>query len=385
MEQINFIPNQELNCNNKEDCINDLKLSYNKPGHPIAFSGLQNIYKHYKGILNINDIKNVLSEIENYTLHKEFHKGQRNPSYSHFKRYRFEMDLVDVQRLSEHNDGVKYLLTCIDTFTRYAFVRLLNNKTGPVVLRAFQSILEEAKSPPLILVVDRGTEFYNVDFRTYCENNKIRFYSPDSSIHGAFIERFNRTLQGIVYKYMTENETNRYIDRTDKDGNVIKLMPLFVQTYNNRIHRMTGVSPYQAENDPNAEIEIQKKQSQYHSKIKEKQPKYKIGDMVRISKIPGKFSRGYQERASQEIFKIHSINLNMKIPMYVLSNYRGDEIIKGTFYEFELVLVTGDVFRIERVLRRRKVRGREQIFVKWKGFDDSYNSWVTLENVVQTF
>jgi len=75
----------------------------------------------------------------------------------------------------------------------------------------------------------------------------------------------------------------------------------------------------------------------------------------------------------------------MNIPMYMLSNFRGDEILKGSFYEFELVKVTGDVFRVEKVLKRRKIRGREQMFVKWKGFDDSYNSWITVENVVQRF
>jgi hypothetical protein len=382
MEEYRFIPNQDRQCENKEECLNDLKISYNTVGHPIAFSGLQNIYKHYQGIL---DIKNTLSEVENYTLHKEFHKGQRNPSYSHFKRYRFEMDLVDVQSLSQYNDGVNYLLTCIDTFTRFAFVRLLTNKTGPVVLRAFKSVLKEAQTPPLILVVDRGTEFYNEGFRNFCENQQIRFYSPDSSIHGAYIERFNRTLQGIIYKYMTEFETQRYIDKTNDDGTKTKLMPLFVKTYNNRIHRMIGMSPQEAETNPLAEIDIQKKQSIYHSKIKSRQPSFQIGDRVRISKIRGKFSRGYHERASQEIFKIHSIKKNMIIPMYVLSNYRGTEILKGSFYEFELVKVTGDVFRVEKVLRRRKIRGREQMFVKWKGFDDSFNSWITVENVIQRF
>ena len=74
-------------CQDKDTCIDDLKRSYINPGHPIAFSGINAIYNYYKPHLNVNDIKTVLSEIENYTLHKEFHKTPRNPSYSHFKRY----------------------------------------------------------------------------------------------------------------------------------------------------------------------------------------------------------------------------------------------------------------------------------------------------------
>jgi len=105
-------------CTDKASCIEDLKANYTKVGHPIAFGGIQLIYNYYRPHLKVSDIENVLSEIESYTLHREFHSPQRNPSYSHFKRYQFQADLVDVRSLSEFNDGVNYILTCIDTFTR---------------------------------------------------------------------------------------------------------------------------------------------------------------------------------------------------------------------------------------------------------------------------
>lgn len=372
----------------KDACKEDLKNNYVKVGHPIAFSGIQNIYDYYNQQLSKEEIRSVLSGIENYTLHKDFHEGQRNPSYSHFKRYQFQMDLVDIQNLSKYNDGVNYLLTCIDTFTRYAFVRLLQSKHGKVVLNAFKSILEEAVEKPLILIVDRGTEFYNQEFRAFCEANGIKFFSPDSSIHGAYIERFNRSLQTIIYKYMTENETFRFIDRSEKTINEITrkdLMPYFMETYNFRKHRMTGVSPFQAENQPELHPGMRNKLAKYHETIKKKKIVFHIGDTVRVSKIKGKFSRGYNEQASQEIFKIQDIKTSNRIPMYVLSNYRGDEIIKGNFYAFELVKVTGDIFRVETVLRRRTIRGQNQLFVKWKGFDNSYNSWINETDIQQRF
>ena len=71
--------------------------------------------------------------------------------------------------------------------------------------------------------------------------------------------------------------------------------------------------------------------------------------------------------------------------MYVLETYNGDETIAGSFYDFELVRVTGDVFRIEKVLKKRKRRGKEEMFVKWKGFNDNYNSWIASTDVVQDF
>lgn len=371
-------------CNDKPSCIEDLKENYTKVGHPIAFSGIQLIYNYYKPYLSHADIENALSEIESYTLHREFHSPQRNPSYSHFKRYQFQADLVDVRSLSEYNDGVNYILTVIDTFTRYGYARLLRGKQGKGVMEAFQDILNEAQTPPLMLILDRGTEFYNQHFENLCRDNNIKMFSPDSFIHGAYIERFNRSLQQIIYKFMTQAETHRYIDFTEKDGSKVALMPLFLHSYNNRIHRMIGTTPYKAENDPSTHEQIRIKMSAYYAKIKHVKPKFKVGDFVRIAKITGKFGRGYDEQSVQEVFKIHSIDKKFPKPMYVISNYRGDEIIKGKFYQNELVRFNG-TFRIEKVLKRRVRNGKNQIYVKWKGYDSSYNEWIDEDNVTQTF
>lgn len=144
------------NLQTADECENDLKLNYNTPGHPIAFSGINTIYYYYNKLLSLEKIKEILSSIESYTLHKEYRSAQRNPTYSHFKRYMFQMDLVDMQNLAPWNDGVKYLLTVIDTFTRYAFVRPLTDKTGLNVLHEFKSIIGEAAIKPLNISMDRG-------------------------------------------------------------------------------------------------------------------------------------------------------------------------------------------------------------------------------------
>lgn len=361
--------------NNQIDYENDLRENYNKPGHPIAFSGVQNIFEYYRGKLSQNKIKEILSSIENYTLHKEFHKGKRNPSYSHFKRYQWQMDLVDIQALSPYNDGIRYIFTAIDTFTRFAFARLLKDKTGPTVLNEFKSILSEAQSKPHTLLIDGGAEFRNKLFEKFCLEQGIKLYSPDTSTHGAYIERFNRTLQSIIYKYMTENETNRFIDKFQD----------FISTYNNRKHRMIGFTPKQAEENDNIHIDIQLKQSKYHNSIQPKKVNFNVGDQVRISKIKGKFARGYNEQTNQEIFKIYRISTKKPIPLYFLESYNGAEKIKGGFYGFEITKVSGDVFRVEKVLKRRQINGQTEVFVKWKGFNDTYNSWIKETDIVRNF
>jgi hypothetical protein len=71
--------------------------------------------------------------------------------------------------------------------------------------------------------------------------------------------------------------------------------------------------------------------------------------------------------------------------MYKLETYDGKEILNGDFYDFELTKVTGDTFRIEKVLKTEKRKGKTWHYVKWKGFNDSYNDWIPSENIVKKF
>lgn len=363
----------------------DLKNNYTNPGHPIAFSGITNVYKYYKGKLSVEKIKDILSTIENYSLHREYKRGQRNPSYSHFKRYQFQMDLVDIQELSTYNDGVRYIMTVIDTFTRYGFARLLLDKKASTVLSAFKSVLKEAKTHPKILVVDRGTEFNNREFTKFCEENNIKIYTPDSSVHAAYIERFNRTLQNLIYRFMTENETYRFISKNTKDGNDEKTFSKILQTYNSRKHRMIGMTPLSAESDKSKHIDIRLRMSKYYSKIKPKKQEFQIGDTVRIAIQKGKFSRGYKEQSNLEIFKIYDIKKRSEIPMYFIETFDQSEKIKGGFYGFELTKVDFESFRIEKILKTRIIDGKKQHFVRWKGFNSNYDSWIDAENITQEF
>lgn len=376
--QPQFIEIPDINYNDEDRSINDDQIirDYTTPGHPIAYSGINNVYNYYNRQVPLIKIKKLLSGNEGYTLHKELHKQQRNITYKHFKRYQFQMDLVEVQHLSTKNDGIRYLLNCIDIFTRYAFVRPLKDKSAKNVLDSFKSILEEAEIPPYMVVMDKGTEFTNKLFKDFCNKSNIKLVNPQASVHAAFIERFNRTLQLLMYKYMTDNETERYID----------VLPDLVRTYNNRIHRMIKTTPQKAENNNNNEhLKLENIQKEQSSKIKRKKPNLEVGSYVRIAKQKGKFSRSYDEQTMQEVFKIKSINLSKPIPMYYLTDYDGKEDIKGGFYEFEITPVETKIFRIEKVLKKRKYKGKNQLFVKWKGFGSNYNSWIDSSDINKTF
>ena len=75
-----------------------------------------------------------------YTLYKPLrHRFRRRQTFTNGIRDLWQTDLVDMQSLSNHNDGLKFLLTCIDTFSKYAWIRPLKNKYGQSVTEALKS------------------------------------------------------------------------------------------------------------------------------------------------------------------------------------------------------------------------------------------------------
>jgi hypothetical protein len=359
---------------NKDECINHFNLNYTNPSHPIAFSGVNNIYKYYEGVLKVKEIENLLASVESYTLRREYKNLRRNPSFSHFKRYQFQADLIDIQKFARWNDGVKYIFAVIDTFTRKAWVRPCKDKTANSILNAFKEILQEAKKPPLTLVTDRGSELRNKNFMLFCKNMKIKFFHNFTSVHAAYVERFNRTFQNLIYKYMSQFKTRRYIDNLQN----------FVSSYNNREHRMIAMSPEEAEDEKNHE-KVALKMLSYHNTIKYEKPKYKINQLVRIALQKGVFHRGYNEQSNFEVFNIYDIKQTLPKPLYLLETYDKKEKLVGGFYAHELTPVNSNIFKVEKVIKQRKVRGQLQYFVKWKGYDSTHNSWIDANDITEVY
>ena len=94
--------------------------------------------------------------------------------------------------------------------------------------------------------------------------------------------------------------------------------------------------------------------------VNDKDPKFKVGDHVRTSKY----------KRSEEVFLIKKVK-NTVLWTYVINDLNGEEVI-GTFYEKELQKTNQQKFRIEKVIKRRG----DKLYVKWKGYDSSFNSWI---------
>ena len=263
-----------------------------------------------------------------------------------------------MQVLSKYNKGIRFLLCVIDIFSKYAWVVPLKDKKGVSIVTAFQSILKQSNRKPNKIWVDKGSEFYSASFKKWLRDNDIVMYSTNNEGKSVVAERFIRTLKSKIYKRMTSISKNVYIDKLDD----------IVDEYNNTYHSIIKMKPIDVKG--NTYINTDKE-------INNKDPKFKIGDRGRISKYKNIFAKGYTPKWSEEIFVIKKVK-NTVPWTYVVNDLNGDEIT-GTFYEKELQKTSQEEFRIEKVIKRKC----DKMYVKWKGYDNSFNSWIDQASLVQ--
>ena len=103
--------------------------------------------------------------------------------------------------------------------------------------------------------------------------------------------------------------------------------------------------------------------------------KFHVGDKVRITRKKGTFEKGFTPNWTEEVVAISCAKATNP-PTYTFKDTLG-EPVQGTFYEQELQLSVQEIFRIERVLRKKK----NQVYAKWKGYSDAFNSWIPLTDL----
>ena len=119
-------------------------------------------------------------------------------------------DLVEMQPFSRYNKGYRYLLTVIDIFSKYGWMRPLKDKKGESVADAFKDIMKASKRKPNKVWVDKGKEFFNKSVK-----DLLNIYSTENEEKSSVVERWNRTMKERMFKYFTANSTNVYIDVLD--------------------------------------------------------------------------------------------------------------------------------------------------------------------------
>ena len=227
-----------------------------------------------------------------------------------------QLDLVDMSNFSHKNQGYRWILTGIEILSRYAFAVPVERKDTAHMTEAVWNLLEDFKIGfgkfPNVVQFDDGKEFYNVGVKRLLEGKGIKYFSTKSDKKAAVVERFNRTLKTMMWKYFSKNKTQNWLKVLDK----------LTDNYNNMKHRSIGMKPIEVNEDN--EFEVWKKR--FGGAKEFKKPEFKTGDSVRIHKYKSIFTKGYEPNFTSEVFRITG----------VLKGDLEDSPIIGKFYEQEL-------------------------------------------------
>ena len=337
--------------------INELPYNHQQYGTFLVKNIIRSKRKLGLGVENHNKI---LSE----ELHKSKRKNypRRRIIVNHIDEI-FAADLVEMQKFAKLNKGYRYLLTCIDIFSKYSWVIPLKDKRGITIKNALQKIFKQRK--PKFLWTDRGTEFYNKQVQDLLNENNIKLYSTNNSeIKSAVIERFNRTFKNMMYKKFTKNNNTIFYNILDE----------LVNNYNNKYHSTIKMTPIEG----SKKVNENKIKNIYNFEKTKKPGKFKIGDRVRLSLEKNVFEKSYETNWTEEIFEIYDIKYS-NVPYYYLKDLNNEKL-DGTFYEQELQKTKqDDLYTIEKILKTNK----DKIYVKWRGYDNSFNSWINKNTVTK--
>ena len=160
----------------------------------------------------------------------------------------------------------------------------------------------------------QGSEFYANLFKKNLKENNIKMYSTYNEGKSVVAGRFIKTLKNKIFKHMTAVSKNVYFDVLDDIVNNYN--------YNNTFHRIIGMKLIDVKSNSYAE---------YNFGFNEKDPKFKVGDHIRISKYKNIFPKGYTPNWPEEVFVISKFKNTVPLT-YVISDLNGEEIT-GTFYE----------------------------------------------------
>ena len=373
---------------------NKLKALYYDPRSPVAFGGVDKIYRYLKKneMKNLTDhedltrkkLKIWLSKQDTYTSHHPVRRRFRRPKVIAFsKNYQWDSDTANMVKYKSENDGYSYFSVFIDIFSRYLYTAPMKFLTGEEMVKVTRTVFDKTTNKPQIMRTDQGSEYKSKKFRKFLKDEGVKHIFTFYETKANYAERVIKSIKLKIRKYLTSRETYRWIDVLDD----------LTYSYNNSYHRMIKMTPSEAQSADSYELWSHqygdKDNKNEEKKIRTKYPrifKFKLGDRVKISYLKSTFDREYSEKWTGEIFTIIDRKINQGIPMYRIKDYNND-IIESFFYEPELQMAyIGDevVYKIEKIIKKGKRKNQSEVLVKWKGWPEKFNSWIPedqMENI----
>ncbi|XP_060557437.1 uncharacterized protein LOC132717880 [Ruditapes philippinarum] len=364
-----------------------LKRIYTDPSHPASFGGRQRLKREAdrEGKFHISnkEIVEFLESQDTYSttrrVHRRFKRNRIRVSGIHMQ---YDMDLCDMMKMRRfrYNKGTRYLLTVIDVFSRYAFVRPLRSKTGQAVASALEDILTSGPKPARCRS-DRGMEFRCKPVTDLLMRLGIKQYFSASALKCQPVERFNQTLKGAIYKWCYENRSFSYVP----------VLEMLVHSYNHRVHSsLFGLSPSEVSESNQARLwNLMYVENASSSKSGERRKvrlfKYSVGDLVRVSLAKRTFERSYNQKFTSQIYRIRGRVYRDNLPVYYLMDLE-EKPIESTYYEAELQRVRKNLdniqeWEIEKILKTKKSGKGQLVLVRYRGLGPSFDRWILKSSI----
>ena len=221
--------------------------------------------------------------------------------YNHIDEI-WSIDLADFSDYkTSNNKGYRYIFIIMDNYSKYLWTIPLKNKYSQTITNEFSNILSTSKRKPLKIESDRGAEFYNSNFQNFLKTKNIHHYSRFTDKGPSIAERVIRTVRNLLKKPVFEKGKAGWISE----------LPSVVKKYNNTIHSSTKMTPIQASKKGN--------EKEVFSNLRvdrvKRQPKFKLGQLVRTADIKRVFSKGGSTNWSYKLYTIMQV-MHDTIPSY---------------------------------------------------------------------
>lgn len=281
-----------------------------------GYWGKSKMMKKYKMMLNKVYALQRHREINSKMKKKLFKReGAHRPFYS------VQIDLADLPKLQNpYNKNIRYLLVCIDVFSRYMWVKpLTKRKDLHIPLRQlFDEMKRDFKKTPVNMTADN--EFRSRQLKALATKYKFRWWYGDreEKFRTGIVERSIRTLKNLIKRYLTQNDTTRYTN----------ILQELVDNYNDTEHTHIRTKP---------RVAIKTGQS-YPKPMKKEIPILRAGDKVRVlEKRKRNFTKGDVPYYSKDLYEILKKDGNK----YVVRNMGTGITSKKTYYIHQLLHVKG--------------------------------------------
>jgi Integrase core domain len=350
----------------KRQLANDgrnLAKIYYDPSHPASFGGLQRLKKTSN--VPLGRIKKWTEYQDPITLHAQLRaskKKKRQKIRVYVMNEQWDMDLIDMRKFRDENDGYCFILSIRDCFSKMGKAIPIKNKSAEEIIRALKVALKDEK--PLKVRCDKGSEFTNKKVRDFLREKDIRMFTANNpDIKASIAENYNRELKSRLFRYFTHKNATRYV----------QVLPKIVDAINNAEHTTIKMKPTEV-NKKNMDVVYKNIYKGVPPIVKNLKYKFKVGDHVRIKKEKLHFEKGYEQTMSKEVFVVSRIKPG-EVAAYYVKDLKGEEL-DSLFYEWEMIKVSKIDYRkkyeIEKILDRKG----DKVLVKWVGYPASFNEWI---------